>query len=102
MEIFMDKIIQADKKARRIIDAAQKEREQIISKAIEDANKDVELRKHAQLKKMASQDEEIKSAEIAEMTRADNEYIVAKHKMDNVFNDGIDTWGDEIISAVLK
>ncbi len=102
MEIYMDKIIQADKKACRIIELAQKERDKILKKSLVDANKDLEFRKQAQLKTMASQDKKIKSDEIVEMERADKEYIIAKHKMDKVFNDGIDTWGDEIIAAVLK
>ncbi len=102
MEIFMDKIIQADKKARRIIEMAQKEREQIINKYIEEADKDMELRKQAQMKKMASQDERIQDKEKIEMSRADNEYINAKHKMDEVFNAGIDNWENDIIKAVLK
>ncbi len=102
MEQLMQNIIKADKEAFEIINVAKKEREHIKQRTIQEAKRDLLLRKTAQQKQMALQDTELQSAEQEKMKETYDEYIAAKHKLDEVFNMYADGWSEEIIDNVLN
>ncbi len=102
MEHFVDKIIETDKKARQIIELAQREREHIKQKSIDDAKRDLALRKAAQEKQMKLQDVELVKIEQEELGGVDIEYILSKRNMDKLFNNSVDVWQKEILTQTLK
>lgn len=100
-ESFVDKIIDTDKKAREIIEGAQKEKDLLMAEAEKRARHEIEARGEDDKKEM-SQIDIIYNEKLAEASeRADAEYIAAKHALDAAFEKGRRGWLDEIISGAL-
>ncbi len=100
-ESFVDRIIDTDKKAREIIEGAQKEKDLLMAEAEKRAKQEIEARGEDDKKEMSQIDLEY-SKKLAEASeRADAEYIAAKHALDAAFEKGRSVWLDEIISGAL-
>ncbi len=102
MEQLMESIIRADKQAHEIINVAKKEREHIKQRAIEEAKRDLKLRQTAQQKQIKQQDTQLIGEQEQLMRITYEEYIGAKHKLDELFNLSADAWSEEIVNNVIN
>ncbi|NCC08349.1 MAG: hypothetical protein EOM30_10030 [Clostridia bacterium] len=101
-ESFVDKIIDTDKKAREIIEGAQKEKDLLMAEAEKRAKQEIEARAEDDKKEMAQIDNKYKEKLAAATERANVEYIAAKHALDAAFEKGRKVWLDEIINGALE
>ena len=99
MEKFVDRIIETDRKAREIIEAAQQTKKQLLKKADTKAKQALEKREAEDSKKMQALNNELAQREKLEIDKADAAYIAAKHMLDHTFEQGHDTWLQEILTA---
>lgn len=101
MEKFVDRIMETDRKAREMIDAAQAEKKQILENAREKAERQL-----AEQKAALEQGEREVDAQMAQQAAerdeaSDKSYLDAKHKLDSTFDAHRDAWLEEITGHIL-
>ncbi|MEG0768914.1 MAG: hypothetical protein RR825_05570 [Ruthenibacterium sp.] len=99
MESFVDRIIETDRKAREMIEAAQQQKALLNRQAAEDAKRALALRAAQDKLAMEKQDQALAVREAAAMEKADDAYIKAKHALDDAFDASRDAWLAEIVTA---
>ncbi len=102
MESFVDNIIKTDKKARAIIDQAQKNAKNQLAMAKVEALREVERRKENQQEQIQNSEQQMHQDEKTALIKADEDYLNAKKKMDKIFADNVDLWETDIIKAVIS
>lgn len=102
MEKFVDRIIETDRKAREIIEAAHNEKEVYQKEASERARRDLAERAAAQESQIAILDKELAEQVEKACNEADNAYITAKHILDSRFDAGREGWLHDIVDACLR
>ena len=85
MEKFVDRIIETDRKAREIIEAAQLQKKQLMQQADAKTQQAIAKRQAQDDKKMEALNAELAQREKDACDKADDAYICAKHKLDNTF-----------------
>ncbi len=101
MENFVDRIIDTDRKAREIIENAQREKDALLKGAEARAAEQLAVREAESKEAMLAIDAEYAAREASAMDKSDAEYISAKHKLDHAFDDGRTVWLKEITDAVI-
>lgn len=99
MEKFVDRIIETDRRAREIIEAAQQEKETLTKQAALRAEAELAKRAAVQDKGIAALNAAL-DVHVEEATaQADKNYIAAKHLLDKTFDANRDRWLAEIVAA---
>ena len=101
MESFVERIIETDRKARELIEAAQNQQKKLEKDTRAAAQKALEARATADKAAMDKMDEEFSVRQCAAMDAADRDYITAKHALDTAFDAGRDAWLQELTAACL-
>ncbi|MEG2672156.1 MAG: hypothetical protein RR937_03140 [Ruthenibacterium sp.] len=96
MEKFVDRIIDTDRKAREIIEAAQNKKSALLAQAAQKATAEIAARAAESAQKIAASDADIKAREAAAAEPADKQYISPKHPLAAAFEAGRKTWLAEI------
>lgn len=101
MEHFVDKILQTDQKAREIIEAAEIEKNAIITKAKKDAHQYL----MQQQEKTKAEKQGI-DTQLVEKTKQGEEtintlYLTAKHAIDEAFDTQYDAWLAQISQHIF-
>ena len=101
MESFVERIIETDRKAREMIEAAQQKKQTLQKEAEEKAQQTLTARAAADKTAIEKLDSALALQETAAMDKADKEYIQAKHVLDDAFNAGRDGWLSELTKACI-
>ena len=101
MEKFVDRIIETDRKARQVIDAAQQEKKRLLRESKARAQADLAAREEA-----AQQGKKAVDAEMAALAKdagqkTDEDYLAKKHALDAAFEQHREAWLAEITKAIL-
>ena len=102
MEKFVDRIIETDRKAREIIEGAQREKAQLEKQAREEAARRLEERAAQNAQAIAGLDEQYAQSRTKAEERAEADYITAKHALDADFAAGHDAWLRDVVDACEK
>ena len=101
MEGFVDRIMETDRKAREMIDAAQREKKQILALAQENARRKLEERAAELERGKRDVDAQLAAQGAAGEEAVNKAYLRAKHALDDAFDAHRDAWLDEITDAIL-
>lgn len=99
---FVDRIIETDRKAREMIDAAQLEKKQILEDAKRSAAQQLAVQAQALEQGKHEADEQMAQKSVAANEAMDKAYLKAKHTLDTAFDSQRDVWLSEITNHILS
>lgn len=101
MEAFVDRIIETDRKARGVIENAQREKKRLLEEAKRRAAEELKKQSAATEQGKQAIDQEIARRETLEDQKADEAYLAAKRGLDEAFEAHREAWLDEVTKNML-
>lgn len=102
MEKFVEHIIETDKRARAIIEQAQKQKKKMLADADAQVEKLQAAHEQSMKAQLAEVDEGVQAAREAQQQRAHEDYIKAKKELDARFDRHHDQWVTEIVDNIIS
>jgi vacuolar-type H+-ATPase subunit H len=102
MEKFVDRIVETDQKARQLIDAARREKTDILEKAKQAAEQHLADQAAALANGERKVDEEMAAKQEAKDEELNQDYLRAKHALDAKFDANYDLWLKTITESILS
>ncbi|HJC71834.1 MAG TPA: hypothetical protein H9698_03445 [Candidatus Ruthenibacterium merdavium] len=101
MESFVDRIIETDRKARAVIEKAQKEKETLLNEARKKAQDYLEKQELNVKEGREAIDREFEKKTLEASNEADKSYLDQKHALDEAFEHNRSLWLKEITQNIL-
>lgn len=101
MEAFVDRIIETDRKARGVIEDAQREKKRLLEQAKQRAGEELKKQSAAAEAGKQAVDAELAQRAEAESQKADEAYLAAKRGLDEAFEAHRQAWLDEVTKNML-
>lgn len=101
LEAFVDRIIETDRRARGVIENAQREKKRLLEEAKQRAAEELKKQSAATQQGKQAIDGELAQREQAENQKADEAYLAAKRGLDEAFEAHREAWLDEVTKNML-